>query len=249
MLSGTADLDQLAGWLPAPTIPTWGTDPFEVRDLLVFQLIAEVRRSTRQVLLPPGLHPTDPPALSIQAWRVGDSSCGSFNLCFMRLSCRSGVRARGFTTAAYIDNPAAASVLRGQFGFPCKPAELRLDSYYDGCDLTVGVGDRCILAVSGLDPDPLGGEDVQYTATLNLAHTPNGLRLVQVESHHHADRVERVAGRIVSFDADAWGDGRLDPYYIVTTTLAHDGSTTLPPVRFVCRAEVNAFDGTEAITK
>src|SRR5204862_1419744 len=132
----------LAGWLPAPTMPAWGSEPFEVRDLLVLQLIAELRRSTRQALLPAGLHPTDPPALSIQAWRVGDSSCGSFNLCFARLSCRSGVRARGFTTAAFIDNPPAAAVLREQFGFPCKPADVRLDSYYDGCDLTVGIGDR-----------------------------------------------------------------------------------------------------------
>ena len=35
-----------------------------------------------------------------------------------------------------------------------------------------------MLVVAALDPQPLGAEDVQYTSTLNLAHTPNGLRLV-----------------------------------------------------------------------
>ena len=247
MLTGTADADLLADRLPAPTIAAWGTDAFEMRQVTVLQMIVELRRSAREALLPPGLHPTDPPALSVQAWRVGESAVGPFTFAHTRLSCRSGVRARGLTTAAFVDSPAAAVLLREQFGFPCQPADIRLDAHYDGCDLAVTVDGRAVLVVAGLDPDPLGPDDVQYTATLNLAHTPNGLRLVQVESHHDAASVERVSGRIVAFDADAWGDDRLDPYHVVTTTLAHDRSLTVPAVRFVCRADVNAYEGTEPI--
>jgi len=52
----------------------------------------------------------------------------------------------------------------------------------------------------------------------------------------------------VRFEADTWGDGRLDPYHVVTTTLARDRRITLPPVRFVCRPDVSAFEGTESIS-
>jgi hypothetical protein len=249
MLTGTADADLLADRLPAPTIETWATEPVELQQVTVLQMIAELRRPAREALLPPALHPTDPPALSVQAWRVGASPVGPFTFAHTRLSCRSGVRARGLTTAAFVDNPDAGALLRDQFGFPCRPAELRLDAHYDGCDLVVAVDACAILVVAGLDPEPLGADDVQYTATLNLAHTPNGLRLVQVESHHTADAVDRVGGRVVVFDAEAWGDDRLDPYHVVTTTLARDRSLTMPAVRFVCRADVNAFEGTEPVKR
>jgi len=36
---------------------------------------------------------------------------------------------------------------------------------------------------------------------------------------------------------------------VVTTTVAHDRAITMPPVRFVCRADISAFEGTEAITR
>jgi hypothetical protein len=247
MLTGTADADVLADRLPAPIIEAWATEALELRQVTVLQMIVELRRPAREALLPSALHPTDPPALSIQAWRVGDSALGPFTAAHTRLSCRSGVRARGLTTAAFVDNPAAAALLRDQFGYPCRLADVRLDSHYDGCDLDVTVDGDAVLVISGLDPNPLGPDDVQYTATLNLAHTPNGLRLVQVESHHEADSVERVGGRVVAFDAEAWGDDRLDPYHVVTTTLARDRTLTLPAVRFVCRADVNAFEGTESV--
>ena len=122
-----------------------------------------------------------------------------------------------------------------------------LQAHYDGCDLTVTVDGRPAAVVASIDPQPLGADDVQYTSTLNLAHTPNGLRLVQVEAHHEADSVERVGARIAHFDGERWGDGRLDPYHVVTTTLARDRTIAMPPVRFVCRADVSAFEGTESV--
>jgi hypothetical protein len=249
MLTGVADAEQLADGLPAPTIEAWSAEPLALGQVTVLQVIAEVRRLHRDALLPPALHSTDPPALSIQAWRVDDSPVGPFAFAHTRLSCRSGVRARGFTTAAFTTSPDAAALLRDHFGFPCRPAEVDLEPHYDGCDLTVTVEGRPVLVVAALDPQPLGAEDVQYTSTLNLAHTPNGLRLVQVETNHEADSVERVGARIVRFDGAVCGDSRLDPYHVVTTTLARDRSITLPPVRFVCRADVSAFEGTEAVRR
>jgi hypothetical protein len=247
MLTGTANVDALSDRLPAPTIAAWAKEAIELRGVRALQVIAELRRPGRDALLPPALHPTDPPSLSLQAWRVDESEFGSFTLCFTRLSCRSGVRARGLTTAAYVDNPAAAAALRDQLGFPCRLGELRFDTHYDGCDLHVGFDGRTILTIAGLDPEPLGVDDVQYTSTLNLADTPNGRRLVQIEAHHDAEGVERVQARIVEFDAPSWGNDALDPYYVVTATVGRDRSISLPAVRFVCRADVSAFEGTETI--
>jgi hypothetical protein len=248
MLTGTADAEALAERLPAPTIEEWSKEPFVLGQVTVLQVIAEIRRPGRDTMMPPALHPTDPPAVSLQAWRVGDSPVGPFAFAHARLSCRSGVRARGLTVAAFTTSPDAAAFLRDRFGFPCRPADVDLEAHYDSCDLTVSVEGRPVLVVSALDPQPLGTDDVQYTSTLNLAHTPNGLRLVQVETHHEADSVERVQARITRFEAETWGDGRLDPYHVVTTTVARDRELALPAVRFVCRADVSAFEGTESVS-
>jgi hypothetical protein len=248
MLTGTAGADTLAEALDAPTMAAWRKEPFEMRDVLTLQVVAELRRDGRSALLPPGLHPTDPTTLSIQAWRANDSDVGPVAVCFTRLSCRSGVRARGFTTAAVADRAEVTARLRDHYGFPCRTGEVCLRKHYDACDLAVTEAGRTILAVTGLDPDPLGAEDVQYTGTMNLAHTPNGLRLVQVESHHHSESVERVSARIDAIDAARWGDDRLDPYYVVTTTIARAESVAVPPVRFVCRADISAFEGTESVS-
>jgi hypothetical protein len=249
LITGTADVDALSERLGSPTISAWSAEPIELRGIRTLQLIAELRRAGRDALLPPALHPTDPPSLSVQAWRVDESELGPFTFCFTRLSCRSGVRARGLTTAAYVDNPAAAAVLRDQLGFPCRVGALQLDTHYDGCDLLVSIDRGTTLAIAGLDPEPLGSDDVQYTSTLNLADTPNGRRLVQVEAHHDNEAVERVQARIVDFDAGSWGNDLLDPYFVVTATVARDRSITLPAVRFVCRADVSAFEGTETIAR
>ena len=88
--------------------------------------------------------------------------------------------------------------------------------------------------------------DVQYTGTLNLAQTPNGIRLVQLEADHTATRVERLTARLLRFDAAAWGNALLDPYVVVSSSLAGE-TIVLPPMRFVCKADELAFTGTETI--
>src|SRR5207253_52354 len=95
-----------------------------------------------------------------------------------------------------------------------------------------------------LDPLPLDTSDAQYSSTLNLAHTPNGLRLVQLDVDAALDRVERVSPVLEEFDADVWGAPLLDPWYPVSATVS-TGRLTLAPVRFCCRPDVLAFEGTE----
>jgi hypothetical protein len=68
---------------------------------------------------------------------------------------------------------------------------------------------------------------------------------VQVEPRYQIQRVERGRPRVVSFDAAAWGEARLQPVYPVSASLAV-ADITFPRIRFVCRPDVLAFDGTEA---
>ena len=124
------------------------------------------------------------------------------------------------------------------------PASVTLRHGYDGSDAQVRIGDAVVLRLGGIDPEPMGGDDVQYTGTLNLAHTPNGLRLVQLEAHHRASRVERLKPRLDVFDAAAWGNPLLDPYLPVSASVARE-SVTFPPIRFVCSVTDLAFTGTE----
>ena len=245
MLVGTANVDALAR--TAAEVAAWQSEPVALHDVACLQLTAEMRRRAREVLLPPALHPTSPAALSLQVWRVAASPWGAFSWAVCRVSCRSGVRARGFTTAAVASTERAAQGLAGSFGFPCRLGTVQLERGYDRVTAQVALGERSILRLEGLDPEPLGADDVQYTGTMNLAHTPNGLRLMQVEADHASNRVERLCGRIAGFDAAAWGSQLLDPYHVVSASIAL-GEVTFAPIRFVCRVDELAFTGTEAVS-
>jgi hypothetical protein len=246
MLVGTADVAALVRAQATATIERFAAEPIELADVACFQLTAEMRKSAREAVLPPSLHPTIPPALSLQVWSVAGSPWGAFRLAIARVSCRSGVRARGFTTAAFVSSRDACEGLRATFGFPARVAEVELRRGYDGVDVAATFESRRILALTAIDPEPLDRSDVQYTGTLNLAHTPLGLRLVQVEADHEASRVERLAARLHAFEPVAWGDARLVPVHVVSSSLALE-HVVLPPVRFVCRADELAFTGTESV--
>jgi len=102
------------------------------------------------------------------------------------------------------------------------------------------------LDVSVVDPAPLSAADVQYVANMNLAHTPVGLRLVQVEPKYEVHRAERGRPRLGVFHGAAWGDPRVQPVYPVSASLTV-ATVTIPRIRFVCRPDVLAFEGTELV--
>lgn len=217
-------------------------EPVTLEDIEVFQAIFEMAYSSREATLPPGLHPTTPPLLVVLAWRVPDSPWGPFCMAQVRVSCRSGVRPRGFVIGCRVDSHRAAAELAGRWGFPASVGPVRLDRFYDSTVLDA----EGALAVTGLDPDPLGPGDVQYTVTTTLAHTPRGLRLVQVEPEYELRRVERVRPRLEHFDDAAWGGRGLAPRCPVSASVGV-GTLSIPRLRFVSRPDVMAFEGTETV--
>jgi hypothetical protein len=244
MIVGTARVEDLAA--ERPRLAGFGAGPVVLPGAEVLQAMFEMPVSAREAVVPPGLHPTNPALCVILAWRCPESPWGAFSMAQVRAQTRSGLRPRGFVTGAVCDNPAAADALATDFGFPARLGEVLLRRAYDATWLEVASGGERILALEGMDPEPLLPGDVHYAATLNLADTPRGLRLVQVEPALEVGRAERLRPRLLSFHPEGWGDRHLDPYHPVSASVVSAG-ITLPPIRFVCRPDVLAFEGTEKV--
>jgi len=244
MLFGTADLDALAA--DAPRMPALDGDALTLTGVEVLQAAFELPGALRECLLPPALHPTDPPLAWITVWRCAGGPLGPFALAQVRVSCRSGLRPRGFLAGAVVDSADAGAALAARWGFRARAGTVALARQYDAVDARVVVDGCTALALSLRDPDPLGPHDVQYTASMHLARTPRGLRLVQVDPDVRIERAERGHPSLAAFDGAAWGDARIAPAHPVAGTIAV-ADVTLPRLRYVCRPDVWAFDGTEAV--
>jgi len=244
MLVGTADPEVLAQG--APTLTDFDTEPLTLIGVETLQILSEIEREGADALLPPGLHPTLPPIATWLVQRVPESPWGSFHLAQCRIECRSGLRPRGFLRSGVIDNPNAAAELGARWGYRLRPGEIRLDRGYDRIAASVSLGDQSILDAVLQDPTPLRPEDAYTVSSVHLAHTPRGLRLLQVDPQFEVERAERGQPLIRHFDASAWRSQGVQPSYPVSAlfTLAR---MTLPGLRYVCRPEVLAFEGTERV--
>ena len=244
MLIGTAELQPLAD--SAPHVAAFIDEEISLRDVTCMQYIAEMPNSAREAALPPSLHPTIPAALSVQVYDVGNSPWGTFRFANTRISCRSGARARGFSTATLVDGEQACEGLRTCLGFPTRPADIAFRHGYDGVSIAVVTAQRTVFALEAINPEPMGLNDVQYTGTLNLAHTPMGLRLMQIEAHTETSQADRLQAQLLEFDGAALGNPLLKPVYTVSASVAKI-TIGFAPVRFVCKADELAFSGTEAV--
>jgi hypothetical protein len=242
VIVGSARIEDLM--TARPRVAGFAAGPVALPGADVLQAAFEMPVSARESVLPPGLHPTNPALLVIQAWRCPSSPWGPFSLAQVRAQARSGVRPRGFVVGAVCDSADAADALATDFGFPARLGEVLLRRAYDAAWLEVAVSGQTILALEGMDPEPLLPADVVYSVTLNLADTPRGPRLLQVEPEHDVARAERLRPRLLSFHPDGWGDRRLDPYHAVSASVA-SANVVIPRMRFVCRPDVLAFTGTE----
>ena len=244
MLSGTADLGVLARG--CPQLGSFAGEAVVLGDVETLQVLCEIESSLAQELLPPGLHPTIPGVVSWMVQRFADSPWGPFSLAQTRIECRSGVRPRGFLVGAVVDGDEARRALETRWGYRCRAGVVRLRRHYDEILGVVGDDDLPELAVGLRDPTPLDGDYVQYVANMNLAETPSGLRLLQVDPGFDLDRSERGDPEVHDFDGEVWGVPELEATYPISASFTV-GSVTLPPVRFVCRPDVTAFEGTERV--
>jgi hypothetical protein len=190
----------------------------------------------------------NPPTFVVQVWRCPDTPWGPCTIAQGRVGARSGLRPRGHVQACVCDNAAAVDALRSRWGLPARSGAVRLHRHFDGTDVDVDVGGTTVLALRATDPEPLDPGDVAYSTGVALAHTPRGLRLVQVDYEVAAERAERLRLRpIVAFDGAALGvHPTVDPWHPVSASIAV-GTVTLERLRYLSKPDELAFTGTEPV--
>ena len=244
MLVGNGDPKQFE--VEAPEMTALDTGRMTFVDSVFVQALFEIRTQAMCEMLPPALHPTLPPVAGFSVFDVPDSEWGPFRMAQLRIECRSGLRPRGLLVSAVIDNEAAAKALSAAFGFKMIAGEVDLARAYDETRVSVSALGRTWLQTSMRGPQRIGEGDTQFVSSLHPAMTPSGFRLVQVDTRHAIQRVERAALEIETFDAAAWGEERIIPSLPLPGVVGI-AEISFEPIRFVCRADVLAFQGTEAI--
>ncbi|MEU3526824.1 acetoacetate decarboxylase family protein [Streptomyces sp. NPDC038707] len=244
MLSGTADPDAMAAHAPYVAAPA--TEPLACHGAQLLQLVYQVDGHARQEVLPPALHPVNPPVITVTVLRAAESDAGPFTLAETRVVCRSGARGRGFHVAAFVDGEQAARLLARRWGYRVRPAAVGLRLRYHGAAAEVRADGRLLLDARLLDPVPLAAADLRFTDAMHLARTPRGPRLLQVERAHDITDAQRGRPRLAAFDAADWGEPRLRPSHPISA-VSLTGDVVFRPVRYVCRADVSASEGTERL--
>jgi Acetoacetate decarboxylase (ADC) len=244
MLLGTADVDAVGARAPSVARPS--AEPFSVPKASLLQVAWELTAVDRDALLPPALHPVNPPVVTFSFLQARECTHGPFTLAETRLLCRSGIRTRGYHVGAFVDNSDVANILEAGWGYRTTVADVSLSQRYDGVTGRVVVDGEVVLLAGHVSPTALAPSDLQYTATMHPARLDRGLRLLQVERGFEFTRAERGEPFVHAFDAAAWREPRLVLSQPVSASSAV-ADVTFKPIRFVCRADVWAFDGTEAV--
>ena len=243
-LWGTRRVDDLEE--TAPVMDGLGTEPMLAERVEILQVMYEIATESMEDLVPPALHPTIPPTVTWIFYSCAASPVGGFRMAQTRIGCRAGVRPRGYLMSAVIDNREAGDVLASRWGYTVHVGDVTLERRYDRVTGRVTRGGVAILEVGLVDPEAISGTDVFYTANMNPARTPAGLRLVQVDPEFTFHRAERGHPEVAVFDAEAWGDGRVRPVFPVSASAAV-ADVSFPRLRYVCRLDVPVLQGTQKV--
>ena len=246
MLTGTADVALLAA--RAPKLAGFDAEALTLPGVELLQVTYELGGVAPEAPFPPALSPTLPVLAVLSVWRADAGPLGRFALAELRLSCRSGVRPRQLLVASFAEGDAARAALNERFAFDARPAKVRLERFYDRVEAGVEFDGKSVLEMTALAPLPLAATDLQFFSSMHAAETPKGLRLLQIDAETAVTRAERGKPRLEHFDAHAFGlpDGARLAWPVAAFVALCD--VTLPKLRFVCRADVPAFAGTERVS-
>lgn len=245
---GTADV---APWLEfAAEMPSLDTEPLELPNVRVLQVLYEIDDADMAGLIPAALHPTIPPTMHCIGMQAEGGPLGAFTLAMVRIGCRAAVRPRGLPTRVVVSGSAAAEALASRWGFPVTEGDARLRERYDRVEISAADGGETVLAAQMIDPIPIGNGDLQYTAGMHLAKAVREGEtkpwLVQVDPEYQVSRADRGQARIDAFNAGFWRAVGAAPVYPIVASYT-TANITLPKIRYICDPDQSALTGTVAV--
>jgi hypothetical protein len=232
------DLQQIS------TLPEFNRAALKIEKVDVHYCLLEFPVSQSLKLLPPSLHPGIPGIFASLHYHCADSDIGTFDLLTTAVFCRSAAKHRMMTLSAFTNSSKAQAFFRDGWGYPLVMADIRLAINYDRVRSIVCRGGKTLLDVGTHDPIPLigPGASVRYAQSLNLARTPKGVKLVQVDVSFDFKSSARGVPAIATFQGAELGFPYAMPVDPVSGTLVH-ASVAFSPIRFLADAAVTAESG------
>jgi hypothetical protein len=227
------------------------TEPWELKNAEILQVSYEIVEGPAEELIPPALHPSIPPYVTLSVARFPESPAGPFSLAQVRIVVRAGIRPRGHVLRAYTDSEKASSELRRRWGFPVDVGEITLRRRHDRINGQVVLSGQTILEIELENPEAISGSDISYIDNLHLARVREGEKespiLVQVDPEYVFHQAERGRPRLMAFRGNAWGaEEQLHCTSPITATFTRC-DTDFPKIRFVMDPSVPTFQGTRKV--
>jgi len=235
----------------APLMNGFGTEAWELKNAEILHLAFEVVEGPAEWLIPPALHPSIPPYVTLSVARFPTSPAGPFALAQVRLVVRAGIRPRAYLLGAYTNSAQAAAELRARWGFTIGLGIITLQARHDRVIGQVVREGQTILEMELENPEQISGADVTYLDSLHLARViENGKEtpvIVQVDPEYVFHSAQRGKPRLISLQADAWGgNGRLRCTNPMHATFCHC-DTDLPKLRFALDPSVPAVQSSRRL--
>ena len=234
----------------AGTIDDYKTDALTLKGVQILELHMEIDDDPADVLIPKTMHPAIPMYAIFNVMHAPNSEWGPFTIAEVRAAGRTGVRPRGFVLRSYVDNPDAAKALASRWGFPATTGDASLRVGHDRVTGRVRLGGKTVLEIEEQDRDSISGNDIQYIASMHLAHSKvdNKLVVVQVDPEYTFHKAERGKPRVLTLDPEAFGATAkslnvMSPIAACFTT----ADITLPKIRYICNPELPAMQGTTKV--
>ncbi|MGH7863658.1 MAG: hypothetical protein ACREQB_01615, partial [Candidatus Binataceae bacterium] len=178
---GTLDV---AKWAESvPTINGFGTEKWLLKGAQVLELHMEITDELADALIPRTMHPSIPQYAIFNVTRYPDSPVGAFTIAEVRIAGRAGFRPRSHVLRSIVDSEAARKELAARWGFPVHPGKVTLEQRHDRVVGLASIDGKSVLHVESLDRDAIGGNDIQWIASMNLARNKEDgkLGLIQVD--------------------------------------------------------------------
>jgi hypothetical protein len=204
-----------------------------IKNAEIFYTLYELKMNVAEAILPVSLHPSIPALFSVTFVSGKHETIGTFNLAYIGIACRTGIKPRHLIIKSFCDNDVALKLFAARYGFNASLAEISCRETYDRVNGTIRYEDRTVANISIGNCIPLVGSGgvVKYSPALNACVLDGQTKLVQFEANYEFKTVIRGEPSDQLFDSKALGHEDLSTHYPVAGTHAV-ADINLLPARF-----------------